>query len=89
VHDDTISIPTDLSACSRRQICLYLRIQILSNFQSFGVSVRGEKARHPIVRKVNSVWALVDENRYRRVRTGIWHVLNHLAHDDGVAYDEA
>jgi hypothetical protein len=64
--------PSDLSACSRHQQCLDLRIQILSNFQSFGASVRGEKARHPVVGKVHSTnsdrpvvsWAIFSSSAY-------------------------
>lgn len=66
-----------LSSSRCRQQRLDLRIQILGDLQSYGVSVRGEKTRHPVIRQMNSIRTLVDENCHWRVRAGIWHMLHH------------
>jgi hypothetical protein len=63
-------------------------IQILGDLQSFGVSVRGEKTGHPVIRQMNSIRTLVDENCHWRVRARIWHMLHHGTHNDGIAYDQ-
>jgi hypothetical protein len=35
-----------------------------------------------------AIGTLVDENRYRRIRTGVRHMLDHLPHDQGIANNE-
>src|SRR5580704_7568293 len=57
-----------------------------ATFRASEFSVRSKEARHPVVRKINSIRTLVDQNGYRSVR--VRDVLNHLTHDDRIAHYE-
>src|SRR5262249_4622201 len=67
---------------------LDLSVQLPSRFQSISVSVRREKGRHSVVRKMHTVGSLVYQNRYRRVRCRIANEFDHFFHDQRIAYNQ-
>ena len=65
-----------------------LCIQLTSHLERFGVVVRSKVAGHPVIGEMNSVGALVDQNGDRCIRSSVWYVLGHLAHDERITYNK-
>src|SRR5580692_11124583 len=63
-------------------------VQILCHFHGFRAAVGIQETGHGVVRKMHSVRPLVEQNRYRRVRTGVRNALDHFLHDQRIANDE-
>src|SRR4029077_15833144 len=79
----------DSLARRRGEHRLNLCIQFSGDVESRCVLVRSEKARHSVVREMNTVRTLVDQNCYRSVRAGVRHMLSHLSHNKWIANDKA
>ena len=73
----------------RLQQTLDFGVEISGDSECSITPVWGNETGHRVVEQVDSVGALVDEDRYRRIRCGIGNGLDHLFHDERISDDEA
>ncbi len=76
------------STCARKKP-FDLCIQILRDFQSFGISIRSQKARHFVIAEVHTVWTLIDQHSHRRIGARIRDKPRHRFHNQRIAHNQA
>ena len=88
VASDQVWIEFDLS-CGGSADIFDFEVEVAGNLQRISVAVWRQKACRLVVRQMDAIRTLIDENGHRRVGTGVGNVLRHLLHDQRIADQKA
>src|SRR5262245_20944008 len=66
-----------VSACTFVKQCRDFRIEVAGNGERVLIAVRAEKALHLVIANVDAIGPFIDEDRDRRVGSGVGSVLDH------------
>src|SRR5271155_3597820 len=58
-------------------------------FESIAVPIGSKIGGHPVIRDTHAIWALLNEDGYRRIRSSVNNMLHHFLHDQRIARNDA
>src|SRR5580693_3649473 len=58
-------------------------------FESIAVPIGSKIGGHPVIRDTHAIWALLNEDGYRRIRASVNNMLHHFLHDQRIARNDA